>query len=163
MKWSQLLFIMALFAMTAVIAGADSSLDPVESKVKDSGLKYRKDEDGDLRVTFDMGGGRTQLVFVNGQTESFENVQYVEIWSIAALSESRPVNAGQMRKLLNGIDEEVGHWCLKKPSSPGQKWSLYYSVHLSLSASAKDFEAAIRACGAIADDKENDLLGTDDF
>lgn len=152
----------ALCALPYLSVFAETTSSDIEAKVKATGLTYKTDSDGDFRLGFNMGEGRSQLVFVKGHTTTYKNAEFVEVFAIAVMSESRPVNRGQMRKLLSGEKHNLGHWCLQKPSSPGRKWILYYSIHLPVSASADEFEAAIRECASVADDKENDLVGTDD-
>jgi hypothetical protein len=150
----------ALHCPISAIAG--NSQDTIESKVKGTGLKYRKDDDGDFRFTFKEGGGRTQLVCVFGKAETFLGTDFVEVWSVAVRGKTRPVNGRQMRTLLKDSDKELGHWCLRKPSRPDGKWVLYYSIKLPVSATADEFKAAIQTCSSVADDVENDLVGTDD-
>ncbi len=157
-----ILFAIALCALPCFSAVAENISAEIEAKIEATGLKFSKSDGGNFRFTFRENNGRTQLVVVNGSPESYKNADFVEIWSKAVSSESRPVNGGQMRALLNDRQKTIGHWCLLKPSSPGKKWILYYSIKLPVSASAAAVEAAIRTCSSIADEKESELVGTDD-
>lgn len=154
--------LIALCVFPSLSAVADTSADEIESKIKATGLKFRKTESGLFRLVFNEGDGRSQLVLVNGHSTSYRDVNFVEIWSKAVLSEIRPVNGSQMRDLLSGEYKHLGHWCLLKPSNPGGKWMLYYSIKIPVSATAVEFEAAIRNCSSVADKKEKELVGTDD-
>lgn len=147
---------------TALPVMADAATDKVETKIEATGLKFSKTESGSFRFVFDEGDGRSQLVIVSGNTTSYHDVQFVEVWSTAVVSETRPVDANQMRELLGDEDGTLGHWCLIKPSDPGNKWRLYYSIQLPVSASPEAFRAAIGACSTKADKKEKELVGTDD-
>ena len=162
MNAKTIILAIALCALPCLSAVADSSSAKIETKIEATGLTFSKTDSGNFRLVFRENAGRTQLVVVNGQSTSYLDADFVEIWSIAVSSETRPVNGGQMRALLDGRKEALGHWCLIRPSGSGEKWILYYSIKIPVSATAAEFEAAIRTCSSIADEKENDLVGTDD-
>lgn len=156
------LLMMALGTLLTLPAIADSSAAEIEAKIEETGLEFSKSDGGGFRLILRENAGRTQLVVVNGSPESYKNADFVEIWSKAVSSETRPVTKGQMRVLLDGHNKTLGHWCLIRPSIHGEKWILYYSIKIPVSATADEFEAAIRTCSSVADEKENDLIGTDD-
>ena len=144
-----------LFAM-----GANQSTAIVESLINQTGLQFKKNYLG-FSFVLKTDGGRTQQVIVGKTTSSFLGVDFISITSVAIKqnSRSRPVNGPQMRKILTVDERALGCWCLGEPL-PDVKW-LYYSSHLPVSASAKEVEAAIRACAHVADKMENELTGTD--
>lgn len=152
----------AFCALPCSTAVAETTSAEIEAKIEETGLKFSKSDRGNFTLMFRENAGRTQLVVVNGHSTSYQDADFVEIWSKAVSSETRPVNGGQMRALLDGRKNVLGHWCLERPSGSGQKWILYYSIKIPISATAAEFEAAIRTCSFIADEKENDLVGTDD-
>lgn len=158
-----LAIVVACCAAMSFPVKADETTASIESIIQATGLKYSKTESGDFRFLFDEGDGRSQLVIVNGSATSYRDAQFVEIWSKSVVSETRPVNTNQMRELLRASNSsELGHWCLIKPSGTGNKWHLYYSIHLPITGSPDSFEAAIRECSTKADEKEKELVGTDD-
>ena len=89
-------------------------------------------------------------------------VDFVEIWSVAVRRESLNIGWFQMRLLLKDNEKELGHWCLRKPPQPGQKWILYYSIHLPVSATVDELKAAILDCASTADTLEIAVTQADD-
>ena len=49
--------------------------------MENSGLKYRIDDDGDVRLIMELENGRTQLVHVMSKTNTYKNTEVREIWS----------------------------------------------------------------------------------
>ena len=103
------------------------------------------------------------MVLVDEKVETYGDISVREIWSIAAKSETKPIDEKQMALLLvNSGGNYLGHWCLAKPSRDGEKWLLYYSVKMPTSATSDEMKAAVVECAKVADQFEKKLFESDD-
>jgi len=55
----------------------------VSSILDQLGLNYEVDGDGDFRLLFGLGDGRSQLVFVDSKTYRYQGLEVRSIWSPA--------------------------------------------------------------------------------
>lgn len=109
-----LIFILITLIAQAVSAQLHSSRngDPrVKGLIEELEWKYTIDSDGDFKLTFDAGQGRSQLVFVNSNTSNFGVFEIREIWAIAYKSVS-PFSSSLANKLLK--DNSQKKWTLGK-------------------------------------------------
>ncbi len=85
--------------------------DPRAQRALDSkGLKYVITDAGDLKLLFDLDNGRSQLVFVNANTEKFADLEIREVWSIASIGDGI-LDLELMRYLLKRNGEvKFGAW-----------------------------------------------------
>lgn len=132
--------------------------------LSETGFKFKELEGGKgYRATFKVGDGRTQMVLVDETVETLGDISVREIWSIAAKSETKPIDEKQMALLLvNSGGSFLGHWCLAKPSREGEKWLLYYSAKMPTSSTSDEMKAAVIECAKVADQFEKKLFGSDD-
>ena len=156
----------ALFAVAPVLAqlGDEEEVAPksdarVRAALNEAGLKFEVDSDGDYRVILKYeSSGRSQLVFINSDTEKFENMEIREVWSIGAESKSgftRP-QLESLLKLNNGY--KMGSWRL---TSNGQR--AIFCVTASARANAESLKAIADLVARATDELEREWLGTDDY
>ena len=135
-----------------------SAASDVGGMLDEVGIKYRKG-DGNFRVTYGTGEGRSQLAIIDNDPITLGDVSMREIYSFAARGNSRPCSEEEMRAMLK---IEFGHWCLIKPSAPGKKWGVYHSVKIPANATPEQLKDALLSCITTADACEKDILGTDE-
>ena len=62
--------------------GANGPDTRVQHLLDHLGFKYTIDRDGDFKVLFDMGEGRSQIAFVSSQTFGLGPLEIREVWSV---------------------------------------------------------------------------------
>lgn len=120
------------------------------------GHNYEIDEDGDYRMTFDVDGERTQLVYVRSTTHEYGSHVIREIWSPGYRAPNGRFPAPVATRLLEDSDDSIlGAWTRQGEYA-------MFVVKLPASASARQLDDAINAAVATADAMENELApGTD--
>ncbi len=74
-------------------------------------IKYEIDSDGDFRVLFEMGEGRSQLAIVRSMTTEYRNLEVREIWSVGYKSEGEKFPADVANALLEDtFPKKLGAW-----------------------------------------------------
>ena len=137
-------------ACAASAAGreADRNLQKLLDKAK---LKYQVDEDGDYKLTVDLGGGRSQLVYVRSVTHDFGTLKVREVLSIGASSKDAELSADVARRLMReNADTKLGAW-----SSQG-RYAIYV-CKIPADADARSLADAIELTATVADRLEHDL------
>lgn len=143
-------------------AMADSTKDArVDAVLKDIGYKYEVDADGDAKLT--MGGlsdGRSQLLWVNANTNILSEYESRDLWTIAYLSE-QPLPDEKAKMLLEkNASYKVGSWSLKKY---GSRYAAVFTVQVPANADKKAVNAVIMAVALTGDAVEKELTGKDDM
>lgn len=87
--------------------------DPRVGEALDSlGIPYEVDSDGDYKLTLNVpnGNGRTQLVYINSNTERLGTMEIREVWAPAVRSNG-PFSETVSNQLLKiSYDKELGAW-----------------------------------------------------
>ena len=104
LRISLLLILFTTFSMTVFaegLVGSDIEYDRrVEKKLKKLDFNYKITKKGDFKLMFNVEDGRTQLVFINSNTEEYRDFEIREIWSIAYKSSDEQFPAKVANKLL---------------------------------------------------------------
>lgn len=153
-----------LLAMACVSASAwaESTKDArVDRVLGEIGYKYTADADGDAKLT--LGGldnGRSQLMWVNANTNILSEYESRDLWTIAYLSD-KPLPDDKARVLLekNG-SYKIGSWSLRKF---GAKYAAVFTAKIPANADKAAVGAAIMAVAITGDEVELDLTGKDDL
>lgn len=123
-------------------------------------LKYAVDKDGDFKMTFDVGEGRSQLVFVMSKMEKLGDEPIVEIWSPAYKS----TDISRETLLLvaaDGTRRKVGGW---EVHAAGDYIYAVFKAKVPLSSLTPTFVQAVCAgVASVADEVEKKTLGSDDL
>ena len=122
-------------------------------------LKYEIISDGDFKLGNRLDSGRTQILFVNSNTEKYQNMEIREIWSVAYISDDL-ASSTIMRKLLkdNGT-RKLGSW--KLWTNNGKEVAVFYA-QIAADADRYAFLSALQIVSQTADEMEKDLTGKDD-
>jgi len=157
--------LVALLAFGASAAQAQDAPAPtadarVERLLTEVAAEYTVDEDGDFRLVYDIGGGRSQLVWIPSGTADFGALEIRQIWSIAHRSKG-PLPAELANRLLDRNGAVIlGAW-LSEPA--GDEIGVIFAVQVAAEADALSLRSAIHAVATTADAMEKELTGQDEF
>ncbi len=154
-----MLFLLVAFPLLAQLGGA--AVDPrVARQLKAAGLDYTVDSDGDYRVLLTFDDERSQVVFVNSETEFFQGMEIREVWSIAARFEGTVPQDLARALLEQNARLKFGAWSVE---TSGTTSVVVFRVHLDANTDGKTLRAAIEHVGIVADELEKELSEADDF
>lgn len=161
--------LVVLLALGASVAQAQDAPAPapaptadarVERLLKEVAAEYTVDEDGDFRLVYDIGGGRSQLVWIPSGTSEFGALEIRQIWSIAHRSKG-PLPADLANRLLDRNGAVIlGAW-LTEPA--GDELGVIFAVQVAAETDALSLRSAIHAVATTADAMEKELTAKDDF
>ena len=151
-----------LAAATPVLADSGGSVPDsrVERPLQDAALSYRIDEDGDFRLTYDVGDGRSQLVWVASRTSRLQTVEVRDVWSVAYRSVG-PVSADVANQLLfDNAAQALGAWQVQRS---GEEYLVVFSAQVPAESSAATLLETLDAVIRVADGLERQLTSDDRF
>jgi len=132
----------------------------VERLLKEVTAEYSVDADGDFRLVYDIGGGRSQIVWIPSGTSDFGALEIRQIWSIAHRSRG-PLPADLANRLLDRNGAVIlGAWLTEQA---GDEVGVIFAVQVAAETDALALRSAIHAVATTADAMEKDLTGGDDF
>jgi len=145
----------ACLAAPAALAGTpDPALKALLDKQK---IKYEIDSDGDYKITFDLGSGRTQLVWIRSATDSYGSLKVREIWSPGYKLDGELSAKIANRLLEHSHSMILGGWTK-------QKTYVMFVVKILATATPQQVRDAAEAAADAADDMEQELTpGTDEL
>jgi len=132
----------------------------VEKALKKLGLKYTVDKDGDFKLILATQGDRSQVVFINSDTETLRKMEIREIWSPVAKFSSTPPSALSQALLEKNGSFKIGSYAYKKA---GDVYVLVFHAQISANASAEELLSVVIGVAGVADAAESDIMQTDDF
>ena len=132
----------------------------VEKALKKLGLKYAVHKNGDFKLVLATEGDRTQVVFINSDTEMLRKMEIREIWSPAAKFSSTPPPALSQALLEKNSSFKIGSYAYKKA---GDVYVLVFHAQISANASAEELLSVVIGVAGAADAAESDIMQTDDF
>ena len=148
-----LAFILAGAACAALAADvADKSVQRQLDKRK---IQYKVDADGDFRVTYDVGNGRTQLAFVRSATFSYGKLRIREIRSIGYRGEAAFPQSVANRLLEHSNEAKLGAWTKQGNLA-------IFTTKIPADASDQQLVDAIELTARLADELEKELVPTKD-
>jgi len=128
----------------------------VGKALKEAGVKYSIDEDGDYKVIFDTGDGRTQLAYVRSATNEYRNFEVREIWSFGYRADGDDFPALVANTLLEDtFSKKLGAWTKSGSSA-------IFVVRISANADAESLFSALNLAVTSADEMEEKLTGDKD-
>lgn len=137
--------------------------DDVAALLKEAGINYEiSSSTGNYRIILDVGGGRTHLVIVQKDTESYRGQTWREIWARAYQTDQPKISAELANRLLrDSFQTTVGDW-QTLPNKKGGTDVLYCIKVHSIDSPAQ-LKAYIEYCARKSDALEKELLGTDEL
>ena len=142
----------------------DSSQDydqRVKKVLDTTDLKYEIDSDGDFKLIFEYDDGRSHIVFINSNTETYQNMEIREIWAVGYVAESGTISAPIALNLIRANSTiKLGAWQVHKM---GDREVASFRAMISANSNAETITDVLRLVGISADEKEAELTGTDDL
>lgn len=135
--------------------------DPRVQRLLDHlGIKYRVDDDGDFRVTYELDHGRSQLGFIISDTYRLADIEIREIQSYALRSEG-PFDARTANRLLReNAKMKLGAW--ETSESKEGIFRARFVAKVAANTDADTLSTMLRVVLRCADQIEAELVGTDD-
>lgn len=151
----------ALAQVDTLTAPATPQGDPrVRAVLDELGYEYEVDADGDFRAVFEFEGERrSQVVYVNSQTATYDSLEIREVWS-PAIESKGPLTPKIANRLLSAsFDAPFGAWqCLKQANG---RYLAVFAVKLGADADAAMIRKAIKAVISHADEMEKEISRKD--
>jgi hypothetical protein len=161
-----------------VHTGAQKTLADVRVKaaLDQIGYKYELTSDNDYKlvpIQTEQAGTkpdgtpnwRSQLVYVNSNTEKYGSLEIREVLSPAFLSNG-PISAEIANKLLKENNSvKLGAWRIVVINSGPNtgKYLLMFAAQISANSDAESLRLAIKSVILIADRMEKEITGADDY
>ena len=169
-----LLILSCLLILTAQAAiaqvGSPAKKAPADPRVKASldeiGYKFELTADNDYKlVPIKTEGERSQLVYVNSNTEKYGTLEIREVLAPAFLSNG-PLSAAVANRLLRENNSvKLGSWRLVVINNGPNagKYLAMYAAQIAADSDAESLRLTIKSVILIADRMEKELTGSDDY
>jgi hypothetical protein len=141
-------------AASAALA-ADIADKSVQRQLDKRKIQYRVDADGDFRVTYEIGGGRTQLAFVRSATFSYGKLRIREIRSIGWRGDGAFPQSVANRMLEHSNEAKLGAWTKQGNLA-------IFTTKIAADASDQQLVDAIELTARLADELEKELVPAKD-
>lgn len=163
-----LVFLLCLPAVVAPQGGTpQNSPDPrVKAALDQIGYRYELTADADFKLApLPTEGERTQLVYVNSNTERFGSIEIREVLSPAFLS-GGPLTAELANSLLRQNNQvKLGAWRvvpISKGPNSGKQLAMF-AAQVAANSDAEALRLTIRSVVLVADKMEKEATGRDDY
>ncbi|HUI73152.1 MAG TPA: hypothetical protein VL354_21710 [Spirochaetia bacterium] len=143
------------------VAGQSQTADPrVAEQLNRLGLHYTITTSGNYSIKYSLDNGRSQTVYIMGQTEKYQDTEIREMWSRAGTYDAVPP-----ADVLQGLLEEsgtkkIGFWSIEKDDAGG--YIVYFSVRVPVYVKDSDLGALLGLTADTADQKESELFDVDE-
>ena len=148
-----------LFAGLTLVAAAPAVAQSrsVEDRLKEKGISYEVDGDGDYKLGISWSNeGRSQIVFISGKTEEVGGMTVREVFAPAAIVKDHNITGTTALELLEASGKtKLGSWEIRGGV-------VYYVAKVFDSISASQLDTVIAIVSESADDKEIELTGGKD-
>jgi hypothetical protein len=147
---------------TSMIGSGGNQSDPrVHRALEQLGCPHEVDDDGDFKIRVNLGDGRSQIVFINSDTESFADIEIREVYSVGYIEDGDP-DERLLKMLLvhNGV-LKLGAWRISELKNG--RVAIMFAVHIAASTDAKTLDTIIDLVAKKADEFEKEVFGTDNY
>ncbi len=122
---------------------------------------YDVDADGDFKISVNLSEGRSQVVFINSNTESFADIEIREVYSVGYIEDGDPDERLLKMLLLHNGAVKLGAWRLSELKNG--RVAMMFAVHVAATSDAKTLDSVIDLVAAKADEFEKEVFGTDKY
>ena len=122
-------------------------------------LKYEIDGDGDFKLVNDLGGGRSQAVFINSNTTRLGKLEIREVWSLAAMSDEPPSRERALELLTENDRVKLGSWRIKKTRG---RYLMVFAAQIPADADKMALLLTMQAVTGTSDAMEKRISGLKD-
>ena len=151
---------LGLLQTASTQAGDRPAPDAVTTALATLGYDFDVDGDGDYKLIRHYTDGRSQLVFINGSTSTYDGYAIRNVWAPAALLADAPSQQIANRLLRQNGQVKLGAWCVIR-SDDGHLAAFVAKVPAD--ADAETLRIAIEAVGVTADELEKALTSVDEY
>jgi hypothetical protein len=144
-----------------MIYGAKKGDPRVERLLQILELGYSVDKDGDFKVTIEFANGRSQVAFINSDTQMLDNFEIREIWSVAYISEGYLDIDTANTLLLYNYELKMGSW--RMIPADNNVYFVAYCIQIAADCDPDSFYKALTFVLEVTDDMEEKLTGKDLF
>ena len=122
-------------------------------------VSYEIDKDADYKLEREIGNDRTQVIYINSNTEEYEHLEIREVWSFAHMEET-PLPGWMANKLLESSSTiKWGSWQVMGKGP----YYIVFVVKLDANSNAQTLSDAMSIVREQADNMEYELNGADDY
>ncbi len=145
-----------------MLAAQSATGDPrVKKTLERLGLNYQISKSGNFTVTYNIeNSDRTHMVTIKSQTEMYRGIEIREIFAIAAALDDYPPDELVYRMMEENSTLKLGAWAMEADSSGVY---IYFTTKIPADVRDNDLKYYSYFVAEIADEMEEELLGTDDF
>lgn len=156
-----LLGMVVAWCAAAQVGAKRKASDPrVEKLLKDMGATYIVDEDGDFKMTNDVGGGRTQNVYALSTTVNLDGLE-IRVVASPSFTFKHPMSAELANRLLeHNATVKLGAWQTQKM---GDEHVAIFSAQIAAETDSGTLLTAIQAVTETADALEKEVTSKDVF
>jgi len=161
-KFAVILALMAIYYPSAGQIGDNNYDFRVKSHLDKLEINYEISGNGNFKVVFDMGEGRSQLVIINSITNQYGNMEVRDILSPIYVADAKSSFSQSMLfdiLELNGT-YKLGAWQIDGGESP---YILQFNIQISANASESVLDDSIRLAASVADEMEKKLTVEDTY
>jgi hypothetical protein len=150
--------------MVGVAAPAQDAVPPpvdprAAAALKAAGLAYSVDA-GDFRLNYDVDDRRSQRVWISSGTARIDELEFRDVWSVAARGKGEVPAELAMRLLAENVRMILGAWQLNQSQD---EYLVVFSTPVSAVADAATLQTVIEVVMASADRIEKQLSDKDEF
>jgi hypothetical protein len=124
-------------------------------------LKYSIDSDGDYEVIVEFDDGRSQMAYINSETQTIGNFEVREVWSVAYVSQGFLDIDTANTLLMKNYEMKLGSWRLI-PAGDNQ-FLAAFCIKIAADCDPNSLAQTLAIVLEIADDMEEKLTGADDL
>ncbi len=158
----RILLITALFF--SFIGNSYAQDDQVKSFLDELEFKYEVDSDNDFKLTFEFEDDRSQLIFINGSIEVYQEVDVVEIWAPVMRFKGNLSKKVANKVLATSNQKKIGAFEIRESVDVKEKLLVYVTKIPLDSITAEQFGAFLHHVLVVADEEEKELTkGKDDW
>jgi hypothetical protein len=122
-------------------------------------LKYSVDGDGDFKVVVKFDDGRSQLAYINSETQSINDFEIRELWSIAYVSKGYLDIDTANTLLMKNHEMKIGSWRLVDAGD--NTYLVTFCIQIAANCDPKSFTQSLSLVLRVADKMEAALTGAD--
>lgn len=136
--------------------------DPRVKRMLDAlDLKYSIDSGGDFKVVFEFNDGRSQLAYINSDTQSINDFEIRELWSVAYVSEGYLDIDTANTLLMKNHDMKLGSWRLMDVGK--NTYLVTFCIQIAANCDPQSLSQSLLLVLRAADEMEERLTGKDDL
>ena len=145
-----------LFICCAFGVFADGVDERVRNRLNSKNFQYEIDDENDFKIIVTLDNGRTQLLWINSNTQKFKNMEIREVWSIGYKGD---LSYNIMKTMLRDSETlKIGAWGTNKDNDRA-----IFSAKIPANLDADNLIGIIFLVGESADELEKEFHGNDDL